>query len=228
MDPIERFIDVALFMFPAALTTLAVAAISFPLALGFASLLTIPRVFRVPVLARTADLYVDFIRTTPLLLHLFFVFYALPFIGIRLDPLTAGVATISLHVAAYQSEIMRAAYFAVPPGLVEAATVLGMSQRVRLVRVVMPLALRIALPGLANTMIEILLDTVVLSVVTVVEIFYSRTLYFYQFFSGRLEGLLVICIFFVLVGVPAGRMVRRLERRVALPSQPVVDRSSAA
>ena len=55
-----------------------------------------------------------------------------------------------------------------------------------------PLALRVAMPGLANSMIEILLDTVVLSVVGVVEIFYSRTLYFYQFFQGRLESLLVI------------------------------------
>jgi ABC-type amino acid transport system permease subunit len=68
-------------------------------------------------------------------------------------------------------------------------------------------------------MIEILLDTVVLSVVTVVEIFYSRTLYFYQFYSGRLEGLLIITIFFVAVGVPMGRLVKRLERHVALPGQ---------
>jgi hypothetical protein len=57
----------------------------------------------------------------------------------------------------------------------------------------------------------------------VVEIFYSRTLYFYQFFSGRLESLLVVVIFFVVIGVPAGRLVRRLERRVALPGQPVPD-----
>jgi His/Glu/Gln/Arg/opine family amino acid ABC transporter permease subunit len=218
MDP-ERLVDVAVFMFPAALTTLFVAAVSFPLALGVATLITLPRIFRVPVLGRAADFYVDFVRTTPLLLHLFFVFYALPFVGIRLDPLPAGIATISLHVGAYQSEILKAAYFAVPGGVIEAARVLGMSRRVRMVRVVIPLALRIALPGLANSLIEILLNTVVLSVVTVVEIFYSRTLYFYQFFSGRLEGLVIVAVFFILIGVPAGRLVRRLERRVALPGQ---------
>jgi His/Glu/Gln/Arg/opine family amino acid ABC transporter permease subunit len=219
---LTRLVDVAVFMAPAALTTLVVAVIAFPLALSFAALITVPRIVRLPVLSFCADFYVDFIRTTPLLLHLFFIFYALPFIGIRLEPLPAGILTIGLHVAAYQSEILKAAYHAVPVGVIEAARVLGMSRRVRLVRVVIPLALRIALPGLANSMIEILLDTVVLSVVTVVEIFYSRTLYFYQFYSGRLEGLLIITIFFVAVGVPMGRLVRRLERKVALPGQ-VVD-----
>ena len=220
---LQRLIDVAIFMAPAALTTLLVAVIAFPLALSFAVVITVPRIVRVPVISYCADFYVDFIRTTPLLLHLFFVFYALPFVGIRLDPLPAGVLTIGLHVAAYQSEILKAAYHAVPVGVIEAAHVLGMSRRVRLVRVVIPLALRIALPGLANSMIEILLDTVVLSVVTVVEIFYSRTLYFYQFYSGRLEGLFIITIFFVAVGVPMGRLVRRLERRVSLPGQGTPD-----
>jgi len=217
VDGFERFVDVARFMAPAALTTLLVAAISFPGALTVASIVTVPRIHRVPVVSWLADQYVDFVRTTPLLLHLIFVFYALPFVGIRLDPLPAGVLTLSLHVGAYQSEVLKAAYHAVPRGIVEAATVLGMSRVVRLRRVMLPLALRVALPGLANSMIEILLDTVILSVVGVVEIFYSRTLYFYQFFQGRIESLIVICLFFVIIGVPASRFVRRLERRLTIP-----------
>ncbi len=217
MDGFERYLDVARFMAPAALTTLMVAVISFPGALTVASIVTIPRIHRVPVVSWLADQYVDFVRTTPLLLHLIFVFYALPFVGIRLDPLPAGVLTLSLHVGAYQSEVLKAAYHAVPRGIVEAATVLGMSRVVRLRRVILPLALRVALPGLANSMIEILLDTVILSVVGVVEIFYSRTLYFYQFFQGRIESLVVICLFFVIIGVPASRFVRRLERRLTIP-----------
>lgn len=225
---LARLVDVAIFMIPGAITTLLVAAIAFPLALTFASILTIPRLFRVPVVSRFADLYVDFVRTTPLLLHLFFVFYALPFVGIRLDPFPAGVLTISLHVAAYQSEILKAAYASVPGGVIEAAQVLGMGRRVRMTRVVIPIAIRIALPGLANSLIEILLDTVVLSVVTVVEIFYSRTLYFYQFFSGRLEGLLIVAVFFVIIGVPAGRLIKRLEAKVALPGQAMGEPVKAA
>jgi cystine transport system permease protein len=223
----ERFVDVAQFMIPGAITTLWIAAVSFPGALLVAVIVTTPRIFRVPVVSRLADLYVDFVRTTPLLLHLFFVYYALPFVGIRLDPIPAGILTLSLHVGAYQSEVLRAAYNSVPAGLIEAADVLGMSTRVRMTRVVIPLALRVALPGLANSMIEILLNTVVLSVVAVVEIFYSRTLYFYQFFAGRLESLLVVVIFFVVIGVPAGRLVRRIERRVALPGQPAPDTEAA-
>ena len=67
---LTRLVDVALFMAPAALTTLVVAAIAFPLALSFAVIVTVPRVVRLPVLSCAADLYVDFVRTTPLLLHL--------------------------------------------------------------------------------------------------------------------------------------------------------------
>lgn len=207
-------------MIPGAVTTLVIAGVSFPGALAVAGIVTVPRLYRIPVVSWIADRYVDFVRTTPLLLHLFFVFYALPFVGIILEPVPAGVLTLSLHVGAYQSEILRAAYHSVPRGVIEAASVLGMSDLVRLRRVVFPLALRVALPALANSLIEILLNTVVLSVVTVQDIFFSRTLYFYQFFSGRLEGLLVVVVFFVAIGVPAGRLVRRLERRVALPSQP--------
>ncbi len=109
------------------------------------------------------------------------------------------------------------ASFAIEMQMSRAADVLGMSRVVRLRRVMLPLAMRVALPGLANSMIEILMDTVILSVVGVVEIFYSRTLYFYQFFTGRIESLVVIILFFVIIGVPASRAVRRLERRLTLP-----------
>jgi His/Glu/Gln/Arg/opine family amino acid ABC transporter permease subunit len=224
VDGFERFVDVARFMVPAAITTLMVALIAFPGALTVATIVTVPRIHRIPVISWLADQYVDFVRTTPLLLHLFFVYFALPFVGIRVEPITAGVLTLSLHVGAYQSEVLKAAYHAVPQGLVEAANVLGMSRLVRLRRVMLPLALRVALPGLANSMIEILMDTVILSVVGVVEIFFSRTLYFYQFFAGRIESLIVVCLFFVIIGVPASRLVRRMERRLTIPGsidQPV-------
>jgi len=217
VDGFERFIDVARFMAPAAVTTLLVALISFPGALTVATIVTVPRLRRIPVVSWLADQYVDFVRTTPLLLHLFFVYFALPFVGIRVEAITAGILTLSLHVGAYQSEVLKAAYLAVPRGLVEAADVLGMLRLVRLRRVMLPLSLRVALPGLANSMIEILMDTVILSVVGVVEIFYSRTLYFYQFFTGRIESLVVVVLFFVIIGVPASRLVRRMERRLTIP-----------
>jgi len=212
VDGFERFVDVARFMAPAALTTLLVAAISFPGALTVASIVTVPRIHRVPVVSWLADQYVDFVRTTPLLLHLIFVFYALPFVGIRLDPLPAGVLTLSLHVGAYQSEVLKAAYHAVPRGIVEAATVLGMSRVVRLRRVMLPLALRVALAGLANSMIEILRDTVILSGVGVVEIFYSRDVTS-TVLPGTHREPHRICLFFVIIGVPASRFVRRWSER---------------
>ncbi len=214
MDGIFR---VGWFLLPGAANTIAIAAASFPLALVVAVLVTVPRMQHWPVVSPLLGWYVDFVRTTPLLLHIFFVFYGLPFAGIRLEPVTAGILTLSLHVGAYQSEILRTALNSVPIGLLEAASVLGMSNWVRLVRVVGPLALRVALPALANSQIEIVLNTVVLSVVTVQDIFFRRTMYIYQFYSGRLESLLLVSTFFISVCIPAAWAVRYLERVVALP-----------
>ena len=214
MDSILR---VGWFLLPGAANTIAIAVASFPLALVVAVLVTIPRLQRWPVVSPLLDWYVDFVRTTPLLLHIFFVFYGLPFAGVRLEPVTAGVLTLSLHVGAYKSEMLRGAYNSVPIRLLEAASVLGMSKWVRLVRVVGPLALRVALPALANSLIEIVLNTVVLSVVTVQDIFFRRTMYIYQFYSGRLESLLLVSAFFISICIPAAWAVRQLERVVALP-----------
>ncbi len=214
MDSILR---VGWFLLPGAANTIAIAVASFPLALVVAVLVTIPRLQRWPVVSPLLDWYVDFVRTTPLLLHIFFVFYGLPFAGVRLEPVTAGVLTLSLHVGAYQSEMLRSAYNSVPIRLLEAASVLGMSKWVRLVRVVGPLALRVALPALANSLIEIVLNTVVLSVVTIQDIFFRRTMYIYQFYSGRLESLLLVSAFFISICIPAAWAVRQLERVVALP-----------
>lgn len=214
MDSILR---VGWFLLPGAANTIAIAVASFPLALVVAVLVTIPRLQRWPVVSPLLDWYVDFVRTTPLMLHIFFVFYGLPFAGVRLEPVTAGILTLSLHVGAYQSEMLSSAYNSVPIRLLEAASVLGMSNWVRLVRVVGPLALRVALPALANSLIEIVLNTVVLSVVTVQDIFFRRTMYIYQFYSGRLESLLLVSAFFISICIPAAWAVRQLERVVALP-----------
>lgn len=184
MDSILR---VGWFLLPGAANTIAIAVASFPLALVVAVLVTIPRLQRWPVVSPLLDWYVDFVRTTPLLLHIFFVFYGLPFAGVRLEPVTAGVLTLSLHVGAYQSEMLRSAYNSVPIRLLEAASVLGMSKWVRLVRVVGPLALRVALPALANSLIEIVLNTVVLSVVTIQDIFLGAPCIFTSFTLGDLR-----------------------------------------
>ena len=212
-------IDVARFMIPGAITTLTIAIAAFPFALLVAGLTALPRILNVPVLGTLSRLYVDFIRTTPLLAHIFVVFYAFPlFFDIRLDGVTTAIVVLALHVGAYQSEIIRAAYHAVPKQYSEAARVLGMSDRVRIVRVVAPLATRIALPALANSLLEIFLSTVVLSLVALHDVFFKAQEYFQIYRHGIVEGYVVLVLFFLAIGLPAVRTIRRLERRMAFPT----------
>jgi His/Glu/Gln/Arg/opine family amino acid ABC transporter permease subunit len=211
-------VDVARFMIPGAITTITIALAAFPFALLVAGVTALPRILGLPVLSSLSRFYVDFVRTTPLLAHIFVVFYAFPlFFNLRLDSVTTAIVVLSLHVGAYQSEVIRAAYHAVPKQYSEAARVLGMSDRVRITRVVAPLAVRIALPSLANSLLEIFLSTVVLSLVALHDVFFKAQEYFQIYRRGIIEGYVVLIVFFLVIGIPAVRLIRRLERRLAFP-----------
>jgi L-cystine transport system permease protein len=179
---------------------------------------------RIPFVSQVAWVVVDFLRITPLLLQLLFVFYALPLVGIRLDNWPSAVVTLALHIGAYQSEIIRSAYLSVPKGLSEAARVLGMPNRLRVIRVVMPVALRVAIPPTATTLLDTFRSTAVVSIVGVGDILYHAQLFIgSELALGGGRGLvttpvfLMLMLFFVGVGYPAARLIRTLERKVALP-----------
>jgi His/Glu/Gln/Arg/opine family amino acid ABC transporter permease subunit len=142
------------------------------LALGLA--LALARVSRRGLLRRGALAYVTLFRGTPLLLQIFFVFYGLPpLLGIRLGALTAGVLALSLNLAAYVSEIMRAAIESVDRGQVEAARALGMSRRQALRLVILPQALRRMIPPLLNELAALSKDTSLVSVLALHEMLYE-------------------------------------------------------
>jgi cystine transport system permease protein len=210
------FSDVASRLLPAGLTNVELTLIAFPLALTVALLVAALRIMRVPVVAQIMAVYVDVVRMTPLLLHLFFVFFALPFIGIVLDSWPAAIVTIAFHMGAYQSEAFRSAYLAVPVGLNEAAQVLGMSRWTRLVRVAGPVAIRIAIPPLANTMLETFRATAVVSLVAVNEIVFQGLTLGNQLHQPT-ETFAIVGFYFLAIGVPGSLSVRWLERRIALP-----------
>jgi polar amino acid transport system permease protein len=109
--------------------------------------------------------YVEIIRNTPLLVQLFFVFFGLPSLGLKLNAGQAAVLTLSLHVGAYATEIIRAGIEAVPRGQLEAAEALALSRLHRFRFVVLPQALRYVYPALASQFIILLLDTSIVSLI---------------------------------------------------------------
>jgi polar amino acid transport system permease protein len=157
------------------------------------------------------DLYVEFIRATPLILQLIYIYYVLPAAGIRLDPYAAAVIGLTLNYSAYMSEVYRSGIMAVPKSQTEAARSLGLRPVVIFTKIVFPQAFRIVLPALGNYLIALFKDTALASVVTVQELMFSGQIIAarnYQYFTVYT----VTAILYFAVGYPSALFVRRLER----------------
>lgn len=147
---------------------LAVASIFFGAIVG--TLVAITRLAKVPVLSQVAALYVSAMRGTPLLVQLFVIYFGLPGIGIQFEPISAGILGLSLNVGAYLSETLRGAINGVEHGQWNAAKSLGLNPSQTLQYVVGPQALRLAVPSLSNSLISLIKDTSLVSVIAVSEL----------------------------------------------------------
>jgi cystine transport system permease protein len=147
---------------------LAVASVIFGTLIG--TLVAVTRLAKVPGLSQLAALYVSCMRGTPLLVQLFVIYFGLPSIGIQFDPITAGILGLSLNVGAYLSETIRGAINGVEHGQWNAARSLGLRQAQTLRYVIGPQALRLAVPSLSNSLISLIKDTSLVSVIAVGEL----------------------------------------------------------
>jgi His/Glu/Gln/Arg/opine family amino acid ABC transporter permease subunit len=162
------------------------------------------------VLRWPADLYVEFIRATPLILQLIYIYYVLPAAGIRLSPYAAAIIGLTLNYSAYMSEVYRSGIMAVPRSQSEAARSLGLRPTVTFFRIIFPQAFRIVLPALGNYLIALFKDTALASVVTVQELMFSGQIIAarnYQYFTVYT----VTAILYFAVGYPSALLVRRVE-----------------
>ncbi|PZQ83788.1 MAG: amino acid ABC transporter permease [Ancylobacter novellus] len=157
-----------------------------------------------------ADFYVEFIRATPLILQLIYIYYVLPSAGIRLEPVTAAIIGLTVNYSAFMSEVYRSGIQAVPKSQYEAAQSLGLSPTITFVKIIFPQAFRTVLPALGNYLIALFKDTALASVVTVQELMFSGQIVAarnYQYFTVYT----VTAILYFSVGFPAALLVRRLE-----------------
>ncbi|MGI5375698.1 ectoine/hydroxyectoine ABC transporter permease subunit EhuD [Streptomyces sp. CA-251387] len=183
--------------------------ISFALGLVWALLMRTPtRWVRWPVGAVT-----EFIRNTPLLVQLFFLFYVLPEWGVTASALTTGVFAIGLHYSTYTMQVYRAGIEAVPAGQWEAATALNLPVARTWRVVILPQAIRRVVPALGNYVIAMLKDTPILMTITVMEMLGEARLFAQENFQFT-EPLTVIGVAFILIAYPASLLVRALERRL--------------
>ena len=153
---------------------------------------------------------VEFIRSTPLVLQIFFVFYVGPQFGIRLSPWTAGMIAIGLHYAAYLSEVYRGGLESVPKGQWEAAKSLNLSMPRTYFRVILPQALAPSLAGMGNYLVGIFKDTPMLSVIGVAELMHTANAIGSETYRF-LEPFTLVGIIFLLISLPTAAAIRLFE-----------------
>ena len=151
--------------------TVPLALISFALGIVLAFVTALARISSSKVLQSISRFYVWLIRGTPLLVQLFIIFYGLPGIGVTLNAFLSAVIGFTLNVGAYNSETIRAAIQSIDKGQWEASKALGLSRISTLRYVVLPQALRVAIPPLSNSFIGLVKDTSLAAAITVTEMF---------------------------------------------------------
>lgn len=194
--------------------TLLAFTVGLVIALGVAML----RLSEIRVLKAIGWFYVSVIRGTPLLVQLFFIFYALPNLGVLIDPWPSAILAFSLNVGGYAAEIIRAAILSVPRGQWEAGYTIGYSNNQTLLRVILPQAARVSVPPLSNTFISLVKDTSLASIVLVTELFrVARQIATFtsEFVLIYLEAALIYWLICLALGGVQGMLEKRLSRYVA-------------
>jgi polar amino acid transport system substrate-binding protein len=206
--------QIALFL-QGALVTLLISLAAMALAAPLGLVLAVIRI-QSPRLRPFATAYVEIVRGTPVLLQLYLLYFGLADV-IALSPWSAAIIGLGLNYAAYEAEIYRGAIQAIPSAQWDAALAIGLSRRAALRHVVLPQALRIAIPGVTNDFISLLKDSSLVSVLTVVELTKRLTIVAVDNRGWLAPGVLCAALYFLL-GYPLARLARRLEKRRRVPS----------
>lgn len=179
-----------------------------------------------------ATAYVEILRGTPLILQLFFAYFALPSAGISLSPLAAGTIGLGLNTSAYLSEVFRGAIVGVDRGQWEAAEALGMSWPTMMRSAILPQAMRAAIPPTGNYAVSLFKDSALASTVSVSELMFTGQVIGSETFQ-YMQIYLVIAVLYFVVSYPTSIAIRRLERRLERtmgsgPTKPVKPRRRGA
>ena len=156
---------------------------------------------------------VEFIRSTPLLIQLFFVYFVMPQFGITLSAWVCGMITIGLHFGTYLCEVYRGALEAIPKSQWEACRALNFTKVYSYRKIILPQAFPVAIPGMGNYLVGIFKDTPLLSTIGVAELFHAATAvggYNYRY----LEPYTMVGLIFLMLSIPAAFYVRRLEQKI--------------
>ncbi|MER9238738.1 amino acid ABC transporter permease [Mesorhizobium sp. M0633] len=165
------------------------------------------------LLKRAIGVYVEVIRNTPFLVQLFFIFFGLPSIGVRLDPMVAAMLAMTLNMAAYTIEIVGAGLDAVPPGQTEAALALGLRPRQVFIKIVLPQALKVIYPALTSQIVIMMLESAVVSQIAVRELTYEADMLQARTFRA-FETYFIVTMVYLILSIGLRRLLVGGGRRL--------------
>jgi len=216
VDTLNFFLNIIPFLLFGLQLTLEVSILAFILGMALGSILTLVRVFLDRPWSMFALSYIEFFRGTPLLVQIFIIYFGLPYLGIRFDPLTASILALGLNSAAYQAEILRASINAIPKSQYMSAESLGMS-RIQIYRyVILPQALRNAVPALVNEVVALIKDSSLASVIGLVELT-KRGRYLVATTFRVFEVYMAVALIYLIVCLACSKLSKILEAKISIP-----------
>jgi polar amino acid transport system permease protein len=198
-----------------AVVTIEITFCSFILSTLLGLLLALMRVSSNPLASRAAATFINVIRGLPIIVQLFYIYFVLPDLGVRLSAFQAGFIGLGIAYSVYQAENFRAGIQAIDHGQIEAAQSIGMRGGLIMRRVVLPQAFKIALPPYGNTLVMMLKDSSLASTITVAEMTRAGQLIASSTFQNMTVFTLVALLYLGL-SLPLVYGLRRLERRLGL------------
>ncbi len=205
-------------LFDALLRTLEVSAIAIAGAFVIGLVLGAARAYRIPVVSQAAAIYVEVIRNTPILVQIFFLFFALPQLGIVLEPFTVAWLSVMIWGGAFNTENFRAGFEAVPDRYHEAGLALGFGRLATFFNVMLPIGGRIALPSSINTYISVVKNTSLMYVIAYPELT-TTALQINALTLETTETFIVLGVSYLAVVWALSASIRLLESHLRLPEE---------
>ncbi len=168
---------------------------------------------RIPVLRQLVTIYIEVFRNTPLLIQLFFIYFALPKIGIRLSPEFCGVLGLALLGGAYMTESFRSGLDNIAQIQTDSAYSLGMTRMQTIIHVILPQAVRSSIPGLMANLIFLLKETSVFSTISLMDLMFTAK-DLIGMYAKTIECLTLLVVFYLIMLLPVSLIGRVVERRM--------------
>ena len=202
--------------------TLIIAAMSVVLGVVFGTLMAVMRMCRIKPLKWIAMAYIEFVRGTPLMVQLMFIFYGLPMVGIEFPDVSwipnfsrfmAGIVAMSMNSCAYVAEVIRSGIQAVDEGQMEAARSIGFKYGESMKLVILPQAIRNILPALGNEFVTVIKESSIVSVIGISDLMYGTNGVIALTYRSLPCLAIAACIYFVLTFI-SSRLIAMLEKRM--------------